>query len=336
MKYKINYSIGGASGLNPNAKPFNPAKKLLVLQPMQTPIQTLPHVGKIPISEYEPHLINPVAENMTNEEIINTCSLNKTFCQKMNWEKLIKNRKINIENVLNLDEPLPTMCDNANPDQRPFCKTFYNYTKYTPQFKTIAAGGWHSMALKNDGTVHVWGSNTSGQRDGKPDGLNNVVSIAAGGFHSMALQNDGTVVVWGQNVYDQRDGKPDDLNNVVSIAAGGYHSMALQNDGNVVVWGSNSDGQRDDIPAGLNNVVSIAAGGRHSMALQNDGTVRVWGSDAGGQRDDIPAGLNNVVSIAAGEYHSMALTNNGNFAVWGNNTWGQRDDIPAGLTARVP
>jgi len=293
MKYKINYSIGGASGLNPNAKPFNPAKKLLVLQPMQTPmqtpIQTLPHVGKIPISEYEPHLINPVAENMTNEEIINTCSLNKTFCQKMNWKNLIKNRKINIENVLNLDEPLPIMCNNTNPVQQSLACKIYNYTKYTPQFKTIAAGEYHSMALTNNGNVAVWGGNRWGQRD-VPVGLNNVVSIAAGLLHSMALQNNGTVVVWGDNSEDQRDNKPDGLNNVVSIAAGSFHSMALKNDGTVIVWGSNSEDQRV-VPAGLNNVVSIAAGHLHSMALKNDGTVVIWGDNTYGQRDDIPSGL---------------------------------------------
>jgi len=328
MKYKINYSIGGA--LQPIQTPIQPNET--AIQTLQ-PIQILPHVGKIPISEYEPHLINPLAENMTNEEIINICSLNKTFCQKMNWKNLIKNRKINIENVLNLDEPI--MCNNTNPVQRPFCKTFYNYTKYekyTPQFKTIAAGGGHSMALQNDGTVSVWGSNDDDHHDRRdvPSGLNNVVAIASGYSHSMALKNDGTVRVWGSNFYGQRDGKPAGLNNVVSIAAGSGHSMALKNDGTVVVWSSNNEGQRD-IPAGLNNVVSIAAGGFHSMALQNDRTVRVWGSNSHGQRDDIPAGLNNVVAIAAGAFHSMALQNDGTVVLWGSQL-----DIPDDLIARVP
>ncbi len=51
------------------------------------------------------------------------------------------------------------------------------------------------MALQNDGTVVVWGSDTDGQLE--LDGLPNVVSIAAGSRHSMALKNDGTVRVWG-------------------------------------------------------------------------------------------------------------------------------------------
>jgi alpha-tubulin suppressor-like RCC1 family protein len=269
MKYKINYSIGGA--LQPIVTPIQ------TLQPIVTPMQ---RVARIPISEVEPHLINPLAETMSNKQIIQTCSVNKIFCQKMNWKKLIKDRNINIETVLNLDDIIPTICNNTSDYQLPFCRKFYNYTKYykyTKHFNTIAAGGRHSMALKNDGTVIVWGSDNYDQRDGKPAGLNNVVSIAAGGSHSMALKNDGTVSVWGRNTHDQRDGKPAGLNNVVSIAAGGSHSMALKNDGTVVVWGDNEYGQRDNIPAGLNNVVSIAAGDYHSMALQNDGTVVVWG-----------------------------------------------------------
>ena len=36
-----------------------------------------------------------------------------------------------------------------------------------------------------------------------PDDLNNVVSIVAGGHHSMALKNDGTVVAWGDTEFGQ-------------------------------------------------------------------------------------------------------------------------------------
>ena len=44
----------------------------------------------------------------------------------------------------------------------------------------------------------AWGDNGDGQTN-VPAGLNNVVAIAAGGFHSLALKYDGTVVAWGDN-----------------------------------------------------------------------------------------------------------------------------------------
>ena len=50
----------------------------------------------------------------------------------------------------------------------------------------IAAGGYHSLALKSDGTVVGWGDNGYGQTT-VPAGLSNVAAIAAGGYHSLAL-----------------------------------------------------------------------------------------------------------------------------------------------------
>ena len=50
----------------------------------------------------------------------------------------------------------------------------------------IAAGQYHSLALKSDGTVVAWGDNTYGQTT-VPAGLSGVTAIAAGGYHSLAL-----------------------------------------------------------------------------------------------------------------------------------------------------
>ena len=68
----------------------------------------------------------------------------------------------------------------------------------------IAAGEYHSLALKADGTVVAWGDNGYGQTT-VPSGLSNVVAIAAGGYHSLALTAEGT----GGGVGRQRR-RPDD------------------------------------------------------------------------------------------------------------------------------
>ena len=54
----------------------------------------------------------------------------------------------------------------------------------------IAAGTSHTVALKSDGTVVVWGSNDSGQTT-VPSGLSGVTAIAAGGQHTVALIGTG-------------------------------------------------------------------------------------------------------------------------------------------------
>ena len=51
----------------------------------------------------------------------------------------------------------------------------------------LAAGAYHNLALKSDGTVVGWGYNGEGQVS-VPDGLSNVVSVAAGFYHSLALK----------------------------------------------------------------------------------------------------------------------------------------------------
>src|SRR3954454_9229690 len=54
------------------------------------------------------------------------------------------------------------------------------------------------------GTVVGWGRNDFGQAD-VPTGLSHVAAIAAGGLHSLALKDDGTVVGWGYDLYGQAD-----------------------------------------------------------------------------------------------------------------------------------
>ena len=62
----------------------------------------------------------------------------------------------------------------------------------------VAAGGYHSLALKADGTVMAWGANAYGQTN-VPAGLTNVAAIAAGFEHNLGLRDDGSVVAWGNN-----------------------------------------------------------------------------------------------------------------------------------------
>ena len=50
----------------------------------------------------------------------------------------------------------------------------------------VAAGNYHSLALKSDTTVVAWGRNWEGQAT-VPEGLSNVVAVAAGYWHSLAL-----------------------------------------------------------------------------------------------------------------------------------------------------
>jgi hypothetical protein len=183
----------------------------------------------------------------------------------------------------------------------------------------IAAGGYHSLVLKSDGTVVGWGADWSGQAT-PPDGLSNAVAIAAGYDFSLALKTDGTVVGWGASSAGQT-APPADLSNAVAIAAGFYHSLALKTDGTVLGWGYDGYGQATP-PADLTNIVAIAARGYHSLALKSDGTVVGWGYDGYGEATP-PADLTDAVAITAGDYHSIALKSDGTVVGWGYDGYGE-------------
>lgn len=95
---------------------------------------------------------------------------------------------------------------------------------FDAQFIAVAAGTWHSLALKRDGSIVGWGHNEYGQAT-PPDG-NDFIAIAAGGAHSLALKRDGSIVGWGWNEYGQAT--PPAGNDFIAIAAGESHSLAIR------------------------------------------------------------------------------------------------------------
>jgi len=212
----------------------------------------------------------------------------------------------------------------------------------------IAAGDAHSVALKSDGSVVVWGrndygppSNIYGVTDVPSEAQSGVTAIAAGNYFTVAVKTNSTVVAWGDNLYGQVTGTAAQgtgaprctaaapvtlggvvLSNVTTIAAGNMHTLALKSDGSVVAWGWNIDGETDVPVAAQSGVVTIAGGPGHSVALKSDGSVAAWGSNHSGETD-VPAGAQSgVMAIAAGGPYvgggyTMALKSDGSVLAWG-------------------
>ncbi len=227
--------------------------------------------------------------------------------------------------------------------------------------KAVAAGGFHSLALLENGTVLSWGFNGVGQLGfGTTDaqvsphpvpGLTDVVAISAGIYHSLAVRSDGSVWAWGWNYFGQLgDGTTTDrpvptrvpgLTGVTAVAGGGYHSLALAN-GTVQAWGMNNVGQLGDgtvvgrlrptaVP-GLASVSAVAAGGFHSLAVTGTG-VSTWGWNAFGQLGDgttadraAPSRVAPGTVAAGGLGHTVALQSDGTVTAWGWNVLGQLGD----------
>ena len=67
-----------------------------------------------------------------------------------------------------------------------------------------AAGGYHTVLLKSDGTAAAFGDNDSGQCNipALPEGVT-YTQAAAGGVHTVLLKSDGTAAAFGSNIYGQ-------------------------------------------------------------------------------------------------------------------------------------
>ena len=179
----------------------------------------------------------------------------------------------------------------------------------------IAAGRYHTVGSKTDGTVVATGNNDSGQC--KVSDWTDIVSIAAGSYHTVGLKADGTVVAAGKN----DDGRCDvrDWTDIVSIAAGNDHTVGLKADGTVVAVGYNDDGECN--VSGWTDIVSIAAGNDHTVGLKADGTVVAAGKNWDGQCE--VSDWTDIVSIEAGSYHTVGLKTDGTVVAAGRNIDGQ-------------
>ena len=226
----------------------------------------------------------------------------------------------------------------------------------------IAAGFYHSLFVKSDGSLWTMGANSYGQLgDGTYNGTNqpqqimasNVTAIAAGYGHSLFLKSDGSL--WGMGYNGDGELGPGFINNtnqpvqimasnVTAVAAGYYHSLFLKNDGSLWGMGYNGDGELGDgnynstnqpqqIEA--SNVTAIAAGDDNSLFLKSDGSLWVMGGNGDGQLGDgtynntnRPEQIlaSNVTAIAAGFYHSLFLKSDGSLWGMGYNQYGELGD----------
>jgi len=179
------------------------------------------------------------------------------------------------------------------------------------EFVDVAAGGYHSLALRSDGSIVGWGYNSSGQAS-PPDG-NDFIAVVAGIYHSLALKSNGSIVGWGseRSVPAGKD--------FVAIATCKWHSLALRSDGSIVGWGRNTSGQAT--PPDGNDFVAIAVGENYSLALQSNGSIVGWGDNYADQAT--PPDGNDFVAIAAGYNHSLALKSDGSIVGWGRDDFGQ-------------
>jgi alpha-tubulin suppressor-like RCC1 family protein len=189
----------------------------------------------------------------------------------------------------------------------------------------VAAGNYHSCALKADGTVWCWGAGDDSQlgNGGTGDAVAPVevvdgngmpikaVDVVAGGYFTCARKADGTLACWGANDQGQLGSggaaTPNGVPSLVPLAmigtaaAGINHACAAIANDDVWCWGANDSGQLGPgapstgsampVPAvdrGNQQLQAVALGGgiTHTCAVTPSHTLICWGTDGYGELGD--------------------------------------------------
>ncbi len=233
----------------------------------------------------------------------------------------------------------------------------------------IAAGQFHNLFIKSDGSLWVMGYNNDGQLGNQtfnnanlPQEIvsNNVTAIAGGDYHTLFVKSDGSLWAMGLNTDGELgDGSlvatnmPEMIvpSNVTAVAACGQLSFFLKTDGSFWAMGDTGFGELGDgshnhrikLPEMIvpSNVTAIACGEAHSLFLKSDGSLWAMGYNAYGQLGDRTFNLttnmpemivpSDVTAIAAGFDHSLFLKSDGSLWAMGQNYDGQLGDGTASV-----
>ena len=166
----------------------------------------------------------------------------------------------------------------------------------------VAAGHFHTVGLKADGTVVAVGNNNSGQL--KVGGWRNIKQVAAGGDSTVGLKGAGTVVAVGRNGAGQLN--VGGWRNIKQVSSHYFHTVGLKADGTVVAVGENGYGQRN--VGSWRNIKQLSASVFHTVGLKADGTVVAVGLNHRGQLK--VGGWRNIKQVSAGFRHTVGLKMN--------------------------
>ncbi len=131
-------------------------------------------------------------------------------------------------------------------------------------WKAVSAGGGHTVAIREDGTLWAWGGTLGSGAFTTTNTPQPIASnmtwqaVSSGGGHTIAIRENGTLWTWGYNGAGQLgNGTVDNLSNPQpilpgmiwrTVSAGATHSLAIRDDGTLWSWGDNSFGQLGILP----------------------------------------------------------------------------------------
>ncbi len=186
-----------------------------------------------------------------------------------------------------------------------------------PVVVSVAAAALYSVAVRQDGSVSVWGD-AAFQR--MPTILGPVHDIYASQQCIAAVCRDGSVVSWGP----QPISIPTNLPEVSQLAIGRQGCVAVTRQQQLIMWDQSLKWREITIP----HVVAVAMGSNHTVVLDRDGNARAWGDNSAGQTD-VPMDTPVYRAVFAGHNCTMAIRKNKSLQVIGGSVELQRYPVQA-------
>lgn len=214
-------------------------------------------------------------------------------------------------------------------------------------WRSVAAGSYHSASIKSDGSLWLWGCGNYGTLgDNSTISSSSPVQTVSGGTNwrsvvvsagsnqnlTAAIKTDGSLWLWGtgsigilgNNSTASRSSPVQTIsggNNWRSVSLGANHSAAIKTDGSLWLWGINNNGNMGDNSliwhsspvqtiSGGTNWRSVSLGTSHSAAIKTDGSLWLWGLGTAGQlgNDDVTSRSSPVQTISGGtNWRSVSL-----------------------------
>lgn len=240
----------------------------------------------------------------------------------------------------------------------------------------LAAGREHIAAIYDDGTLRLWGDNSSGQLgDGTTTNQPSptllampspAISAAAGRWHSCAVLDTGQVRCWGMGDSGQiGNGSGVDeplpvpvatITTAVEVAVAAIHACARLQSGEVYCWGAGGSGRlgtggtaSSTTPVqtmGITDARVLRAGGSTTCAILSDARLVCWGFNqqggvgVGSMTDVLapmqPIGLSSVRSVSTRDATTCAVRGDGAVLCFGANDTGQAGSDSGGANLLVP
>jgi alpha-tubulin suppressor-like RCC1 family protein len=186
-------------------------------------------------------------------------------------------------------------------------------------WKQVSSIGYHTAAIKTDGTLWTWGSGgtgrlgngvTTGNRSTPVTtfaGGTNWKQVSVGQNYTSAIKTDGTLWTWGNGGNGRLGNGVTTGNrstpvttfaggtNWKQVSSGGGHTAAIKTDGTLWTWGFGGNGRLGNGVTSLTNISTpvttfaggtnwkqVSSGDAYTAAIKTDGTLWTWGNGLNG------------------------------------------------------